>query len=555
MELIKFLIIYSFLTMSIIGYGFIFSKYFTKYNKFHLSDLSIGYLGLFGIFFLVLISYLTNLFVSHGNIHNLIIHFIGIFSFFYFFKKKNYKNNIKYFYLAYLISLFSIFYFKNHDDFSYYHLSFIENITRNKIEFGLGHFDVAFNHLSSIFYFHSLFKTIFTSHYFYQIGQLSIVIFVNSILFEYIFDKKKDYKIDVVFYLNLFCIFFINIFFYRLAEHGTDRSAQILFFLCVIIIISLFKNKKNLDSIFEKLIIIFTLIVSIKSFYLLYSLLLIAVYLNFYKINYTFNFFQKHKIIFPCLAVFLLTLLYNFSHSGCFIYPVYATCPNNVFWGYDKEQILGFMNWYELWSKAGATPNYRVDNPEFYLTNLNWVPNWLDNYFFNKVSDFILGIIFMFLIVFLFFRPKKISFKNASKLNFIYLSLIILFVEWFYNHPTLRYGGYVLLFLLFSIPIAVLLENQKFKYASKIKPIKIIFIISLVIFAGRNIDRLLNEYQIYKYKFYEKPYYRIQKSFFNMQNKKLKIFDNKNYCEKKIKNHNLNCKNIKNFKFYYNNKN
>ena len=220
--------------MSIIGYGFIFSKYLTKYNK---TNLSLGYVGLFGIFFLIFISYLSNLIFAHQNIHNLIIHLIFIFSFFYFFRKKNYKKNLRYFYLAYLISLFSIFYFKSHDDFSYYHLSFIENLTRNKIEFGLGHFDIAFNHVSSIFYFHSLFKTIYTSHFFYQIGQQSIVIFVNAILFENIFNQKKDYRIDISFYLSLFCIFFINIFFYRLAEHGTDRSAQILFFLCIIIII------------------------------------------------------------------------------------------------------------------------------------------------------------------------------------------------------------------------------------------------------------------------------------------------------------------------------
>jgi len=552
MEIIKFLIIYSFLTMSIIGYGFIFSKYLTKYNK---TNLSLGYVGLFGIFFLILISYLSNLIFAHQNIHNLIIHLIGIFSFFYFFRKKNYKKNLRYFYLAYLISLFSIFYFKSHDDFSYYHLSFIENLTRNKIEFGLGHFDIAFNHVSSIFYFHSLFKTIYTSHFFYQIGQQSIVIFVNAILFENIFNQKKDYRIDISFYLSLFCIFFINIFFYRLAEHGTDRSAQILFFLCIIIIISLFKNKNNLDTIFERLIIIFTLIVSIKSFYLLYSLLLLIVYFKFYRLNFLLKFFQKHKIIFPCLLVFFLTLIYNFSHSGCFLYPVYATCPENIFWGYDKEQILGFMNWYELWSKAGATPNFRVDNIEFYLSGLNWFPNWIDNYFFNKVSDFILGILFMILVVFLFLKPKKILFKNFSKFNLIFVSLIILFIEWFYNHPTLRYGGYVLIFLLFTLPISILLDNQNFKYASKILPIKIIFTISIVIFMGRNIDRLITEYEIYEYKFYEKPYYRVQKSFFNMQNKKLKFFDNTNNCDKKIEENLLNCKSIKNFNFYYIDKN
>ena len=67
MEVIKFLIVYSILTLSIIGYGFIFSKYLVKFNKIELPDLSIGYIGLFGIFFLTFISYLTNIFFAHSN--------------------------------------------------------------------------------------------------------------------------------------------------------------------------------------------------------------------------------------------------------------------------------------------------------------------------------------------------------------------------------------------------------------------------------------------------------------------------------------------------------
>ena len=40
-------------------------------------------------------------------------------------------------------------------------------------------------------------------------------------------------------------------------------------------------------------------------------------------------------------------------------------------------------------------PNFRIDNPEEYIKNFNWISNWIDIYFFNKVSDFILGIIFL----------------------------------------------------------------------------------------------------------------------------------------------------------------
>ncbi len=551
MELIIFITFYIILTLSIIGYGFLFSRYFTKYNNINLCNISIGYIGLFGIFFLVFISYSTNIILAHTNIHNLIIHLVGIVSFLFFFKKNYKKLKLKYFFLAYVISFFAIFYFKNHDDFSYYHFSFIENITKNKIEFGLGHFDVAFNHVSSLFYFHSLFKTNLTSHFFYQIGQLSIVIFVNTILFENIFNKKNNSKIDIIFYLSLFCIFFVNIFFYRLAEHGTDRSAQILFFLGIILIISIFKNIENLNVILEKLLIIFTLIVSIKSFYLLYSLLLLVIYFKFYKISYFFNFFRKFNVIKVCIVMLIFVMIYSLSASGCFLYPVSISCPSTVFWGFEKEKIVDFMNWYELWSKAGATPNFRVDDTSYYLKGLNWVPNWIDTYFFNKVSDFILGILLMLFITFLFFNPKKISFRGFGKFLIIYILLIILLLEWFFNHPSLRYGGYVLIFLLITIPISILLENQKFKLKEKFTSIKIIFLIGIIIFAGRNISRLSDEYKMYNYIFYKNPHYRIQENFFYMQNTKNKLFEKPNYCERKNVESKLNCIKKNNYNFYY----
>tara|TARA_Y100000590_G_scaffold369165_1_gene430225 strand:- start:186 stop:698 length:513 start_codon:yes stop_codon:yes gene_type:complete len=170
MEIIKFLLLYLLFTVSIIGYGLFFSLKFLKYNNFTKTNVSVGYLGLLGIFFLILISYFTNLFFPHSNEHNIIIILLGIIFFFYLRFKYQKKIKFKYFFISYIISLFAIFYFKSHDDFQFYHFSFIKNITENKIEFGLGHFNYAFSHVSSLFYFNSLFKTYFTGHYFYQIG-------------------------------------------------------------------------------------------------------------------------------------------------------------------------------------------------------------------------------------------------------------------------------------------------------------------------------------------------------------------------------------------------
>ena len=76
-------------------------------------------------------------------------------------------------------------------------------------------------------------------YYLFHLGSIYILGFANIILlkkidnyFSYLNLKKE--KINVTNYLSLFSIIFINIFFYRIAEHGTDRSAQILIFLLII---------------------------------------------------------------------------------------------------------------------------------------------------------------------------------------------------------------------------------------------------------------------------------------------------------------------------------
>jgi len=59
MELIVFILTYFLLSLNIIGYGYFFAKNITTYNK----NSHIGYIGLYGIVFLTLISYLTNLII------------------------------------------------------------------------------------------------------------------------------------------------------------------------------------------------------------------------------------------------------------------------------------------------------------------------------------------------------------------------------------------------------------------------------------------------------------------------------------------------------------
>ena len=135
----------------------------------------------------------------------------------------------------------------------------------------------------------------------------------------------------------------------------------------------------------------------------------------------------------------------------------------NYSWSVPVSEAKQMHLWFEQWSKAGAGPTFRIENPEIYVSKFNWVENWLNFYFFNKVSDNILLIILISVVIFFilsFNSIKKVKIdKTKSNFKFFYILVLFLFFEWFYNHPSLRYGGYTLLALIFFNDFATLLRS------------------------------------------------------------------------------------------------
>ena len=327
-------------------------------------------------------------------------------------------------------------------------------------------------------------------------------------------------------YLALLSLIFINIFFYRISEHGTDRSAQILIFLLFIYILEIFENKKNekIDLFFIS--ILFTLIISLKSFYFLYMLLLIPLFYFLLQRNKSLSltlklFFTKNYSLYSILLILLILLSY-FVNTGCLLYPISFTCFENFAWSIPVDSVKKMNDWYELWSKSGANPNYRVSNPEEYIIGLNWLANWINNYFFNKVSDFILGLILILLIFWIIFRnfkkrKKKLTINKFSK--YVYLILILIFIEWFLNHPALRYGGFSVIALLIFIPFSFYLNKFSLKY-SQFNRISIVLVcLTTLIFEARNLNRIIKEVRIYNYKPFIETYYKIDRNYFSIQKK------------------------------------
>ena len=432
---------------------------------------------------------------------------------------------------------------KTHDDFPYYHFPYTYYLTQSDIHIGVGNFGHGFRTSSSIFYLNSLFYLPLIKYYLFQLGAILIMGFSNLILLEKILLGIRKKNINYLTYLSLLSFVFINIFFYRIQEHGTDRSAQILIFILFIELISLKNLKVLMDETFSKIIIILALIISFKSFYILYSIFLIPLgifLLNNKKINLQIYLFKNFSVYFFVLTIFLVTII-SLLNTGCLVYPVSLTCFDNLSWAIPISEVNHMNNWYEQWSKAGAGPNFRVENPQTYIQKFNWVNHWFEYYFFNKVSDFLLGIFFVVLVfIIAFFSKNKKKLEKDYFYFDYYVILLILFTEWFYNHPALRYGGYSLIALMVFYPLSYVFQifgnSQK-----KIKKTVIVLLsITTFIFTARNIDRLFDERAVYNYKPEINIFYKVDKNHFRVEkafNKRIKDYKNclkiNNKCKKK----------------------
>jgi len=143
-----------------------------------------------------------------------------------------------------LILFIGVYVYKNHDDFPYYHLTYALNLSENKFIIGTGIFSGGFKTPSSLFYFHSLLYLPLIKYYLFHIGPFLILIFFNYILITKLIEKYHKRQFDISYFLTLLNFTFVNVVFYRIGEHGADRSGQVLLFLAFIIFCELFFFKK-----------------------------------------------------------------------------------------------------------------------------------------------------------------------------------------------------------------------------------------------------------------------------------------------------------------------
>jgi len=400
---------YFLILFSIIGYGNIFSKLLKR-------SLSFSELGFYGLILLILISYITNFFVAHNYFHNTLLLFLGIISFSFFILEKKFDKKFLILTLIIFAILFiGILIHKNHDDFFYYHFAYTISLIEQKKIIGLGHLEHVFRTPSSIFYLNSLFYLPFIKLSLINIGAIYYMGFSNIFFLEKIFYHLKKKQTNFILFLSLASLLIINTAFYRIAEHGTDRSALILIFVLVLVYLKSLEYSKILDrkklvTSYENILVLLLLIISLKSFYLIYITILLVWLIQLRSILFKQNLFidlLKNKFTYLFIFSLFIFVLTVFLNTSCLVYPASFTCFESFEWSIPVQKVEAMKDWYSLWSKAGANPNFRTADPELYLSNLNWFMNWVETYFFTKMSDYLGVVILISLICYFFLKNKK----------------------------------------------------------------------------------------------------------------------------------------------------
>tara|TARA_B100000242_G_scaffold292807_1_gene269082 strand:- start:1012 stop:2697 length:1686 start_codon:yes stop_codon:yes gene_type:complete len=517
-DIVIFISAYLFLLFSILGYGIFF--YRLSFEK--LDDLSHEnsiYIGFYGLFFVTLISLFTSLFLSHNLLHNSLLHIFGVF-YFLTIKIKNKKEFSKIIFFISIIVFSALLISKTHDDFSYYHFPFTKYLTENKIIFGMGNINHGYNLLSSLFFLNSTFYLPLIGYYSFHYSTVFFLIFFNFFIFKEILSSKNE---DLIKFLFILALSFFNLSFNRIAEYGTDKPGQLLISILVIKLIQIVLFNKEKEKI-SKIIFLLPLLaycISLKTYFLPYIILgLIIFTLKPDVIKSLKSIFNSKSFIFFSL-ILIIYFFHHFVSTGCIISPLAATCFEDQF-SWARKDMIKLSIWVEQWSKAGAGPNFRVENVQDYIKNFNWVSNWAEKYFYIKVLDQLAILFSSIIVLFLIFKDFKFNQKNRIKLDkkliFFYILILIIFLTWFSKHPTLRYGGYAIVFLIISVPASVLISNFKNRNFFN-KRLKFFIIFVIIVFNFKNINRIGKEIERGDhYKFQDFP-------FFALKEKDYKIYD------------------------------
>lgn len=441
----------------------------------------------FGSIFLLILSFIFKITFIQNQILNILILILGLVIF--FFKNKKEKKNCYQSFLLATILFVGLLISKTHEDFVAYHYQGIINLNNNFLIFGEANLNIVLSHISPLA---NNQQFLFNNFLDYKLVHIPIFLYLISSVgyFIEIALNKKNKNSEIIF-CSLLAIMLITKF-SRLSEYGYDFPTQVLL---LVVAHKLIFSEEIAET--KKALTLFCFAVVIKPTSLFFAPILL------FKINLILSNVKKYlkkKFIIINLTLLLIILSNSFIRTGCLYYPINKTCfsPNVIEWS-SKKDLKDYSRVIEHWAKGYGhqekTNFKKIENLDEYLDKFNWFKYWINLHFFTKISDYLLHLIFIFLI--LFFISKKnyvINKKNYSLIIFSSLS----FLFWLIYAPQFRFAVSIITILFYSLIIFIFNTDRKIDF----KKLKILFLISFLIFNIKNVNRInfeLKRNDVYQY--------------------------------------------------------
>ncbi len=470
-SLLNIIIFYIFVLLTsiiIISYGRILS------NIFKINEICISLNVIFGCFFLGILSLIIN-FVLPINIY--VGNTILVLGIIFFLKDLKYFNKQLKFLIIISIIAFVTGIYENifRPDAALYHLPFISNLNENKIILGLNNLHSRFGFISFFQYISStLNNSIFINK---AIFFPNLILFSSSLVYFLKLSLNKNSSSEIKI-LSLFFVICIALDMNRFSEFGNDENAHMLYFILVVHIIVFFtKYNTNQKNNLKIILLISLFLFMIKT---IYSLVIFLVLYVIFKSVRNFKIFSVYNFFLS--LIFFLWLLKNFLISGCLIYPVEATCVDQVFWSYNSGSDIII----EAWAKGFPDSNTELDMKS-YIKNFVWLQTWSSNHLLFILKKLSLLLISITILILIFYRngPK---FSVSHEIKIILILNLIFCLVWFFKFPVYRFGtGFLISLIVLSSVIFV----KKFDANLHKKSIKIILPIIFLTICYKNFDRVL----------------------------------------------------------------
>jgi hypothetical protein len=423
------------------------------------------------------------------------------------FFQKTFKKNSVMFISIFLLLIVS----KTHEDFYDYHFKFVDQVTNFNFAVGLGNLHFNFIYSSFFSYFQKIF---FLPIIEYKIIFVPVFLLYFSFI-NFLFNNiKKNNNYAHVF---IFILFLTLLKFNNLKSFGYDFIAHIILLYLILYFLLSFNRKINVYL----LLMLFFYAVLIKATSLFYIFIFLGIFIFLY-IRRTKIYFENNEKKFNITLISLIIIFFcnSIINSGCITYFIDFTCSKKIFsWSINVDQINNFSEHVELTAKGFYHQNAvdRIENPNNYLINFNWIGNWVKIHFFYRVFELILIVALCFILVMVCLRPNFLIQKNKLLGLILLVTSLSSVIFWFTKYPDIRFGISSILVFFISL---FLLFNVNYNFSSNIKKkINIFTIILLLFFNAKNIQRIYSEFKrTDRYAFTNFPYPPINKNLYKTEN-------------------------------------